>query len=134
MTITIGAGGSGTATGDGSVGTDTFTGVNSVAGSNFNDTIVSSSGNEIFTGNAGADTFTFCCQPRPRHRSTILRPGRTRSSLTFSSPFTPGNETSFQAWANPGHVAQQGADTLITFDAADSILLKNISTTALARE
>jgi Ca2+-binding RTX toxin-like protein len=130
VTITIGAGGSGTATGDGSVGTDTFTGVNSVAGSNFNDTIASSAANEVFIGNAGNDTFVFAAN---LGHDTIndFSTGSDEISLTFSSPFTPGSETSFQAWATSGHVTQQGTDTLITFDAADTILLKNISTTAL---
>ena len=120
----------GTATGDSSVGTDTFTGVNSVAGSSFNDTIVGTSGDEIFIGNAGADTFVFAAN---LGHDTIndFATGSDKISLSFSSPFTPGSEASFQAWATAGHVAQQGTDTLITFDAADTILLKNITSAAL---
>ena len=58
----------GTATGDGSVGADTFSGVSGVLGSNFNDTITGSAGNNILsggfgndnlTGNGGSDTFKF---------------------------------------------------------------------------
>ena len=120
----------GTATGDASVGTDTFTGVNSVAGSNFNDTIVGSSGNEVLIGNAGADTFVFAANLGHDTINDFVT-GSDKISLTFSSPFTPGSEVSFQAWATSGHVVQQGADTLITFDAADTILLKNLITTAL---
>ncbi|MGZ5545647.1 MAG: beta strand repeat-containing protein, partial [Limisphaerales bacterium] len=46
----------GNATGDASVGHDTFTGVNSVFGSNFNDAIWGSSANESFDGGSGNDT------------------------------------------------------------------------------
>ena len=67
----------GTAVGDASVGQDTFTGVNSVAGSNFNDAIHGDSGddflsgfdgndlldgragNDVLTGGTGADTFVY---------------------------------------------------------------------------
>src|SRR5262249_8491611 len=46
----------GVATGDASVGTDTFTGVNNVLGSNFNDTITGKAASETLNGNAGNDT------------------------------------------------------------------------------
>jgi hypothetical protein len=47
----------GSATGDASVGTDTFTGVNNAFGSNFNDTLLGSSGNDFLNGgNGGSDT------------------------------------------------------------------------------
>src|SRR5207247_110933 len=53
------SGASGTATGDSSVGTDTFTGVNSVAGSAFDDTITGSNNpnntTEEFAGRGGND-------------------------------------------------------------------------------
>ncbi|MDE2378885.1 cadherin-like domain-containing protein [Bradyrhizobium sp.] len=45
----------GTASGDASVGTDTFSGVNAVQGSMFADGLSGSSGNETFFGNAGDD-------------------------------------------------------------------------------
>ncbi len=47
--------GSGLATGDASVGTDHFTGVNQVRGSNFNDDLRGSSLNETFEGRGGDD-------------------------------------------------------------------------------
>jgi len=38
------------------------------------------------------------------------------------------DENSFQSWAtSSGHVVQQGSDTLITFDTADTILLKDVN-------
>ncbi len=60
VTITIGAGGAGTATGDASVGTDTFTGVNSALGSNFADSYSASAftGFNSFQGQGGNDTIT----------------------------------------------------------------------------
>ena len=50
VTVDLGAG---TATGDASVGTDTFTGVNSATGSNFDDTISGDSGNNTLLGQIG---------------------------------------------------------------------------------
>nr|WP_128927173.1 calcium-binding protein [Bradyrhizobium guangxiense] len=62
VTITIGAGGAGSASGDSSVGTDSFTGVYGAAGSNFNDTYNASALTpgqfNSFQGNGGNDTIT----------------------------------------------------------------------------
>jgi hypothetical protein len=49
----------GTATGDTSVGNDSFSGVNAVAGSNYADTISGDSASNALTGNRGADTFVY---------------------------------------------------------------------------
>lgn len=46
----------GTAVGDASVGTDNFTGVNGLVGTDFADTITGSGGNDILAGGAGNDT------------------------------------------------------------------------------
>jgi Ca2+-binding RTX toxin-like protein len=69
VTVTLGANGSGTATGDASVGTDTFiSGVFRVRGSDFADTISGNGGintlegqggNDTLTGGAGADHFVY---------------------------------------------------------------------------
>ncbi|MEH2614336.1 Ig-like domain-containing protein [Bradyrhizobium sp. AZCC 1693] len=60
VTITISAGGTGTATGDASVGTDSFSGVNNVVGGNFADTYDASGfvGFNVFLGQGGNDTIT----------------------------------------------------------------------------
>src|SRR5439155_22922004 len=62
VTINIGAGGTGSASGDASPGTDTFTGgVNSAIGSNFADTYdahLFNNGFNSFQGNGGNDTIT----------------------------------------------------------------------------
>ena len=58
VTVTLGVGGiigSGTSTGDASVSSDTFTGVNAVRGSSFNDIITGDDGGNTLDGRAGAD-------------------------------------------------------------------------------
>src|SRR5581483_1134860 len=56
VTVAFTAAGTGTATGDASVGTDTFSGVNAVRGSAFADTLTGSDGDEEFVGGAGNDS------------------------------------------------------------------------------
>ena len=58
VTVLFSAAGTGTAAGDASVGTDNFTGVNRVRGSNFVDNFTGSSGNEIFEGRGADDSIT----------------------------------------------------------------------------
>src|SRR5262249_55033330 len=59
VTVTLGDGGSGSATGDASVGTDTFvSGVFRVRGSDFADTISGNGGNNFIEGQGGNDTLT----------------------------------------------------------------------------
>ena len=58
VTVTLGVGGiigSGTSTGDASVSSDTFNGVNAVRGSSFNDIITGDDGGNTVDGRAGAD-------------------------------------------------------------------------------
>jgi len=52
VTVDLGAG---TATGNASVGSDTFTGVSRVSGSGFNDTISGDAGNNTLNGQGGND-------------------------------------------------------------------------------
>ena len=54
--VTFTAPGTGTATGDSSIGTDTFTGVEGVRGSDASDVFTGSSADEFFRGRGGADT------------------------------------------------------------------------------
>ena len=59
VTVTLGINGSGTTTGDDSVGTDTFiSGVSRVRGSDFDDTITGNNGNNFIEGQGGNDTLT----------------------------------------------------------------------------
>jgi Ca2+-binding RTX toxin-like protein len=59
VTVALAAGGSGIATGDASVGTDTFvSGVTRVRGSDFADTLSGNGGNNFLEGQSGSDTLT----------------------------------------------------------------------------
>jgi Ca2+-binding RTX toxin-like protein len=59
VTVVLGAGGSGIATGDASVGTDTFvSGVTRVRGSDFADTLSGNGANNFLEGQSGSDTLT----------------------------------------------------------------------------
>ena len=89
MTITIGASGAGSATGDGSVGTDTFTGgVNGATGSNFADSYDASAFNSgvfnSFQGSAGNDTIT-------GNGSTQIQYGNATAGVTVN--LTTGTAT-----------------------------------------
>ena len=57
VTVTFSGGGTGTASGS-DIGTDSFTGVNQVRGSNQNDTFTGSNSSETFEGYAGNDSIT----------------------------------------------------------------------------
>ena len=115
----------------GGAGLDTLTNIANLSGSHFNDTLTGNSGNNVFFGNGGHDTFVFNAS---LGHDTIgdFMTGQDHIELTFTAPFVAGDETSFQNWAaSSSHVVQQGNDTLITFDSADSILLKNVNTASL---
>ncbi|OSI73913.1 hypothetical protein BSZ21_06095 [Bradyrhizobium canariense] len=82
VTITIGAGGTGSASGDGSVGSDTFvSGVNSAVGGNLNDTYNASGFGaglyNSFHGNGGNDTIT-------GNGSTQVQYGSATSGVTIT--------------------------------------------------
>jgi VCBS repeat-containing protein len=121
-------------------GTDTLNNISNLTGSHFNDTLTGDShdnvlsgngGNDILFGGGGNDTFVF--NPAMGH-GTIndFTSGQDHIQLNLAVPFSSGNEASFQSWATTSsHVVQVGADTLITFDAADTILLKNVNTANL---
>ena len=89
VTITINAGGAGSATGDGSVGTDTFTGgINSALGGNLADTYNASAFNigvfNSFQGQGGNDTIT-------GNGSTQIQYGNATAAVTVS--LTTGTAT-----------------------------------------
>jgi VCBS repeat-containing protein len=117
-------------------GTDTLNNISNLTGSHFNDTLTGDShdnvlsgngGNDILFGGGGNDTFVFNAA---MGHGTIndFTSGQDHIQLNLAVPFSSGNEASFQSWATTSsHVAQVGADTLITFDAADTILLKNVN-------
>ena len=127
----------GTSTGDSSVGTDTFSGVNQVRGSNFadiisgnaannilegmggNDRIAGLGGNDTLTGGVGDDTFVF----GPNFGKDVV--------LDFTAGGTDDSlEIDHTVFADTNAVLaashQVGADVVITVDADDSITLKNV--------
>jgi hypothetical protein len=112
----------------GGAGTDTLTNIANLMGSQFNDTLTGNSGDNTLFGNGGNDTFVFNAAIGHDTIGDFMTGNDQHDhiELNFSVPFSSGNESLFQSWAS-SHVVQQGADTLITFDAADTILLKNVN-------
>ncbi|MDI1262056.1 MAG: calcium-binding protein [bacterium] len=110
-------------------GTDTLTDIANVFGSSFNDTLTGNSGDNLFFGNDGRDIFVFNASMGHDVIGDFI-PGEEKIDLNFTALFT--DEASFQGWASTSnHIVQQGSDTLISFDVADSILLKGVSSTNL---
>ncbi|WP_398483389.1 beta strand repeat-containing protein, partial [Tardiphaga sp.] len=98
----------GTATGDASVGTDSFTGVNSVVGSAFgdsltgdagNNTLIGGSGNDAIDGGAGADI-------------AVFSGARSAYNITFNSPGAG------QVQVADTVVGRDGTDTLTNIEVA----------------
>ena len=128
----------GTANGDASVGTDTFTGVNNVFGSNFNDTLLGSIGNDILnggnsgndtldgrggndnlTGGAGADTFVYAIGGGTDFITDFSHAQGDRIDVTG----VPGI---FSLAEIQSHATQQGVNTVINFGNGDIITLQNV--------
>ncbi len=128
----------GTANGDASVGTDTFTGVNNVFGSNFNDTLLGSGGNDILnggnsgndtldgrggndnlTGGAGADTFVYAIGGGTDFITDFSHAQGDRIDVTG----VPGI---FSLADIQSHATQQGVNTVINFGNGDIITLQNV--------
>ena len=104
---------SGTAVGDASVGTDTFTGVNSVRGSSFADTLTGAAGvltSEFFEGRAGNDTID----------------GGTyfdRADYAFDGPISVGLTVYLTSGIVFGDPFRTGTDTLISVEAVRGSIL-----------
>jgi Ca2+-binding RTX toxin-like protein len=128
----------GTASGDASVGTDTFTGVNIAFGSNFNDTLLGSSGNDFLNGgNSGNDTLD------GRGGNDNLTGGTgadifvyaVGGGADFITDFSHAQGDRIDVTGVPGifgladiqsHATQQGANTVINFGNGDIITLQNV--------
>ncbi|MBR0717279.1 VCBS domain-containing protein [Bradyrhizobium liaoningense] len=134
VTVDLGAG---TASGDASVGHDTFTGVNNVIGSNFNDTIIGSnltddslaggSGNDYLTGGFGTDFLTGGAGADVFAYSNL-------GNTDFISDFSHAQGDLIEIAGVAGitsfadvqsHATQVGNNTVITFDAVNSLTLIN---------
>jgi Ca2+-binding RTX toxin-like protein len=133
--------GTGTAIG---VGTTSFSNIQRIIGSNFDDALVAGStgviligggGHDSLTGGSGADTLV------ASSGGAILAGGGGGDTFVFQAgghqavinDFKPSSEHDLlkvYGYAS-GVVSQQGADTLITLSATDSVLLKNVATASL---
>ena len=127
ISATLNAGGTGTVTGDSSVGSDTINGgVNNIFGSNFNDTFTLNSPGANFqstlTGNGGNDTFVF----KPNFgKATITDFHSGQDTIDFD----PTLFADFNAVQS--HMTAVGANTVITFDAGDTVTLVNVAPASL---
>ena len=127
ISATLNAGGTGTVTGDSSVGSDTINGgVNNIFGSNFNDTFTLNSPGANFqstlTGNGGNDTFVF----KPNFgKATITDFHSGQDTIDFD----PTVFSDFSAVQS--HMTAVGANTVITFDAGDTVTLVNVAPASL---
>jgi VCBS repeat-containing protein len=109
----------GIATGDESVGTDTFTGVNRVRGSNFNDTIAGDNNNNVLAGLDGQDTFVFELNSGD---DTVTDFALSDDVIDLAAYFASDEE--FFA-TDP--LQQTGADTLVHLPDGNSIVLAGIN-------
>ena len=115
----------GTVTGDASVGTDHFTGVNNVQGSNFNDTIIGTAGNQTFGGRGGADTFVYADNGGADVVSDFSHGQGDKIDLTGVTGIY--DLADVQAIA-----AQLGPNTRIDFGGSNTLTLNNVTATNLA--
>ncbi|WP_212333476.1 hypothetical protein [Bradyrhizobium manausense] len=124
----------GTAAGDGSVGHDTFTGVNNVVGSSFNDTITGNTANNVLSGLNGNDTFVFKEATGGGIGNDVITDfatGQDHIQLDYAA-FDPSSAPSFAAWLSSHGSTVNGTDTLIDLDPSanpgkDTILLKAVA-------
>ena len=99
-------------------------------GTALKDVIFATGDSDTLTGGASDDQFVFRADSGD-DTITDFKPGHDRIDLVDDLPFASGNQGSFDAWLiSPGHVVQQGADTLIMLG-DDSIRLSNVSRASL---
>ena len=128
ISVTLNAGGAGTVTGDSSVGTDTINGgVNSIVGSNFNDTITLNSPGSNFqsfmTGNGGNDTFVF----KPNFGHATIADYHSGDTIDI-------DHTRFSITDIPtilASAAMSGVNTVLTDNVGDTITFVNVLKTDL---
>jgi Ca2+-binding RTX toxin-like protein len=153
VVVTLGANGSGTATGNVSVGHDTFvSGVNAVNGSEFNDIITGNggnnvlngeAGNDVLIGNGGNDTLTggtgsdiFVFSVGVPDSNTTLSHNDIITDFTHSDGdrIDLRSITSIHSLSDIlSHGAQSGSNTVFTFTSTDptSLTLQNVTMTNL---
>jgi hypothetical protein len=111
----------GIATGDVSVGTDTFTGVNSAQGSNFGDVLIGNSNNNTFTGRLGDDVFIYADGGAADRITDFVAGAGTPDRVDLTGV------SSVHTLADVLAVSTQvGADTVIDFGGGNTLTLENV--------
>jgi Ca2+-binding RTX toxin-like protein len=99
-----------------------------ILGSTGNNTLKSTSGNDYFVGDGGADTFVFAANFGNDIIKDFGATGRSHDVIQFS-------KSVFDSFASVlAHATQVGQDVVISADAGDSLTLKNTKLTALDRQ
>jgi Ca2+-binding RTX toxin-like protein len=92
------------------------------------DTITGGAGADLLTGNAGADHFNFADGFGQDVITDFAATGTAHDVIQFSAADF-ASFTDLQA-----HMAQVGADVVITFDPTDSLVLKNVALGSLTAD
>lgn len=113
-------------------GLDTLTNIANVSGSQFNDTLIGDSHDNIFFGNGGHDTFVF---GSTTGHDTIgdFSTGGDKIDLGYTVPSDPTNSAVFDHWLS-SMASTVGNDTLIDLDphpdlshpGSNTVLLQNV--------
>jgi hypothetical protein len=111
----------GIATGNGSVGTDSFTFVNNVQGSNFADTVIGATGSQSFTGRGGDDLFVYA-NNGGFDTITDFVAGGTDDRIDLTGLYDVYDFARLQSLAT-----QVGANTFINFGSGNSLTLNNVT-------
>ncbi|MCK1639753.1 VCBS domain-containing protein [Bradyrhizobium sp. 157] len=90
------------------------------------DVIFSTEKADTLVGGAGADQFVFA-EEMGKDTVADFKPGQDKIDLLAYLPFTPDDSGSFDVWLNSSAVEQVGSDTLIQFDAGNSIRLSSVA-------
>ena len=99
-----------------------------IYGTSGNNTLISTGGNDILTGGAGADTFVFNGSTFGNDVITDFRAGASSHDIV---QFSKNAFSTFAAVL--AHAAQVGTDVVISYDATDNVTLKNVKLSSLSQ-
>jgi serralysin len=110
---------------------DTLVSIENATGSSFNDQIVGNAGNNVLDGGGGDDVLFGGLG----HDTFRFKGGFGHDVVSDFSTVDDTLEFSHALWSDAtsvlSHAAQLGADVMITFDAIDTVLLKNVLLSSL---